>query len=141
MRSALLALTLVAVGGTTLAQHPGHCGVKVTELSRRDIIEKLNGKDAQATVNEVTFAPGQQDTPHRHAGPVFGYVLEGDYEWGLNDEPVKRLKAGDTVYEPAGSLHRVSRNPSANSRTRLLATVLHPRDATQITIPEPPAKK
>ena len=94
-----------AVGGVTLAQHAQHTGksqVKVTELSQRDIIEKLDGKDASATVNEVTFEPGQKDTPHRHAGPVFGYVLEGEYEHAIDDEPVKKYKAGDTFYEPIG---------------------------------------
>ena len=76
--------------------------MKVTQLSQREIIEKLDGKDASATVNEVTFEPGQEDTPHRHAGPVFGYVLEGEYEHAINDEPVKTYKAGETFYEPSG---------------------------------------
>jgi hypothetical protein len=34
------------------------------------------------------------------------------------------------------SLHRVSRNPSATGKTRVLATLLVPRDAKQISIPE-----
>ena len=54
--------------------------------------------------------------------------------------PAQKLSAGGTFYEPAGSLHRVSRNPSAAGRTRVLAVVLHPRDAKQITIPEPPKR-
>ena len=84
---------------------------------------------------EVTFGPGQQDAPHRHAGPVFGYVLEGEYEHAINDEPAKVLKAGDTFYEPTGCLHRVAKNPG-KAKTRVLATVLHPRDAKQISVPE-----
>jgi quercetin dioxygenase-like cupin family protein len=115
--------------------------VKVTTLSERDVTEKLDGKLVKATVVEVRIEPGEGSPPHRHAGPVFGYVLEGEYEWGLNDQPVKTLKVGDTFYEPKGSLHRVSRNPNAKTRTRVLAVVLHPRDAKQITIPEPSAKK
>jgi quercetin dioxygenase-like cupin family protein len=109
----------------------------VTQLSQRDIIEKLDGKAASATVVEVTFEPGQKSSPHHHTGPVFGYVLEGEYEHALDDQPVKKYKAGDTFYEPSGSVHRVARNPSGKTRTRLLAVVLHPRDARQITIPEP----
>ena len=38
---------------------------------------------------EVTFEPGQKNSPHHHTGPVFGYVLEGEYEHALDDEPVK----------------------------------------------------
>jgi quercetin dioxygenase-like cupin family protein len=144
MIRALIGLTIVVVlglDGLTFAGGDVHGKVKVKVLSARDVSEKLDGKDARVTVVEVTIDPAVGSPPHRHAGPVFGYVLEGDYEWGLNDEPVKRLKAGDTFYEPTGSLHRVSRNPSAAGTTRLLATVLHPRDAKQITISEPPAKK
>ena len=126
----------VGVAVTFAAHHDHHEAVKVTQLSQRDIIEKLDGKAASATVNEVTFEPGQEDTPHRHAGPTFGYVLEGEYEHAIDDEPVKKYKAGDTFYEPTGSLHRVARNPSAKTRTRLVAVTLHPRDIKDPTIRE-----
>jgi quercetin dioxygenase-like cupin family protein len=132
---ALAAVAAIGVGGIALARH-GKGEVKVTELSRRDIIEKLDGKDAGATVVEVTFEPGQKDTPHRHTGPVFGYVLEGEYEHAIDDEPVRKYKAGETFYEPSGSVHRVARNPSGTARTRLLAVVLHPRDAGDVTVQE-----
>ena len=68
---------------------------------------------------------------------MFGYVLEGEYEWAIDDKPAKTLKAGDTFYEPTGCLHRVSKNPAAKGKTRVLAVVLHPQDARQIAIPEP----
>jgi quercetin dioxygenase-like cupin family protein len=141
MRRSVLAIVFgaLAVGGMALAHHTGKGQVKVTRLSQRDIIEKLDGKGARATVLEVTFEPGQKDSPHRHAGPVFGYVLEGEYEHAINDEPVKTYKAGDTFYEPSGAVHRVARNPSGKTRTRLLAVILHPRHAKEVTVPE--AKK
>jgi quercetin dioxygenase-like cupin family protein len=115
---------------------PARGQVKVAQLSQRHIIEKLDGKQSSATVLEVTFEPGQKDTPHRHAGPVFGYVLEGKYEHAINDEPIKSYKAGDTFYEPTGSVHRVAQNLSAKTRTRLLAVTLHPRDIKDPTIRE-----
>ena len=126
----------VGAGGMILARHDERGGTEVTQLSQRDIIEKLDGKAASATVVEVTFEPGQKDSPHRHTGPVFGYVLEGEYEHALDDEPVKNYKAGDTFYEPSGSVHRVARNPSGKTRTRLLAVILHPRDTKETTVPE-----
>ena len=132
----LAACAALGAGGMTLAEHAEKGGAKVTQLSRRDIVEKLDGKDAKASVEEVTLGPGQEVPPHRHAGPVFGYVLEGEYEHALDDEPVKTYKAGDTFYEPSGSVHRVARNPSAKTRTRLLAVVLNPRDAKDLTVPE-----
>src|SRR5262245_7026050 len=125
----------VGVGVMNAAQHHED-GEKVRELSVTDIKEKLDGKDARATVVEVTIEPGQAGLPHRHPGSAVGYVLEGEYELGIDDQPTKVIKAGQTFYEPAGAVHRVSKNPG-KVKTRLIAVVLHPRDAKQIAIPEP----
>ena len=105
-------------------------------LAVREIAEKLDGKDTNATAVEVTLEPGQAGDAHRHPGPAFGYVLEGEYEWAIDDRPARVLKAGETFYEPGGCLHRVTRTPG-RVRTRVMAWVLHPRDATQVAIPEP----
>ena len=133
---ALAVCAAVGAGGMTLARHDEKGGTKVTQLSRRDIVEKLDGKDAKVTVEEVAIEPGGRVAPHRHAGPVFGYVLEGEYEHALNDEPVKKYSVGDSFYEPSGSVHRVAGNPSKTGKTRLLAVILHPRDAKEVTVPE-----
>ena len=138
MRKTLLAITVVActVGGMALAHHGGHGKKEVRTLSQNDIAEKIDGKKAKATTVEVTLGPGESEARHRHPGPAFGYVLEGEYEWAIDDQPVKKLKAGDTFYEPSGCLHRVSKNPSKKGKTRILAVVLHPADVKDIVIPE-----
>ena len=145
MRCSLLAIVFgtLAVGGMTQAPHGGHGkgGVQVKLLSQKDIIEKLDGKKAKATMLEVTLAPGEVEAAHRHPGPAFGYILEGEYEWAIDDNKPKIFKAGDTFYEPTGCLHRVSKNPSDKNRTRIMAVVLHPHDAKDIVIPEKDKKK
>ena len=137
---ALIALVFAAgafigVGGMAVAHHD----VKETakSISAWDIVEKLDGKETRVSVVEVTLEPGQAGKPHRHPGPVIEYVLEGEYELGIDDQPSKVFKAGETFYEPTGCLHRVSKNPAAKGNTRVLAVVLYPRDAQQIEIPEP----
>ena len=139
IRTLLTLAAGIGVGVSVMfaADHDHHEAVKVTHLSQRDIVEKLDGKETRVSVVEVTLEPGQAGKPHRHPGPVIGYVLEGEYELGIDDQPSKVFKAGETFYEPTGSLHRVSKNPAAKGNTRVLAVVLHPRDARQITIPEP----
>lgn len=136
-RSLLVLVTGVALGagGMTFA-HRHNDGESVKVISARDIKEKLDGKDAKVTVVEVTLKPRQAGVPHRHPGPGFVYVLEGEYELGIDDQPTKVFKAGETFYEPTGCLHRVSKNPAAKGSTRLIAVVLHPRDAKEIAIPE-----
>ena len=75
MRSTLLTLVIVAgvVGGMSLAHHDEHGkgGEYVKVLSQRDIIEKLDGKKAKATMVEVTLAPGEAKSPGRHHALVF----------------------------------------------------------------------
>jgi quercetin dioxygenase-like cupin family protein len=129
----------VAIGlgaSGTIFAHFHEKGESVKVVSIQKLKEKLDGKDTNATVVEVTLEPGQAGKPHRHPGPAIVYVLEGQYELGIDDQPTKVFKAGEVFYEPGGCLHRVSKNPAAKGRTRLIAVVLHPRDAKKIAIPE-----
>ena len=144
MRRSHLALAVAAaagIGAMTLAggDAPDKGKPMVKPLSTTDIAEKVDGKKSKAATVEVTLGPGQAGTPHRHPGPVFGYVLEGEYEWAIDDKPAKTLKAGDTFYEPTGCLHRVSKN-AGKTKTRVLAVLLAPQGAKELSIPEKPAK-
>jgi quercetin dioxygenase-like cupin family protein len=140
-RLALAVAIAVGIGAMTLAgdDAPDKGKPAVKPLSTTDIAEKVDGKKSKATTVEVTLEPGQAGTPHRHPGPVFGYVLEGEYEWAIDDRPAKTLKAGDTFYEPTGCLHRVSKN-AGKKKARVLAVLLVPHDAKELSIPEKPAK-
>jgi len=136
-RALFLLAAGIGVGASAMTvAHHGEDGEKVKVLTDAAITEKLDGKEATATVVEVTIEPGQAGLPHRHPGSAVGYVVEGEYELGIDDKPTRMVKAGETFYEPAGCLHRVSKNPG-KVRTRLIAVVLHPRDAKEIAVPEP----
>ena len=137
--AALLTGAALGAGGVALARTAPDVGAEPTvkPLSAVDVTEELGGKPARATTFEVTFKPGAASAPHRHPGPIFGYVLEGEFEFQAGEEPLRRLKAGDTFYEPTMALHAVGRNPSEKEPTRVLAVLLHPRDAKQLVLPEP----
>src|SRR5262245_50878016 len=102
-RIALVTLAVIAVG---IVARPEQKHKHDSSLHRatRDISEKLDGKEANATAVEVTLEPGQESAAHRHPGPTFGYVLEGEYEWAIDDQPAKVLKPGETFYEPGRCL-------------------------------------
>jgi quercetin dioxygenase-like cupin family protein len=127
---------VVGIGSFVLAGQDAPRKGPAKRVADTPINEKIDGKASKVTTVELVLEPGHSGSPHRHPGPVFGYVLEGEYEWAINDQPVKRLKAGETFYEPTMSLHRVSRNPSDKVRARVLAVLLVPRDAKQLSIPE-----
>src|SRR5262245_46334208 len=127
----------IGLGAVAMAavQHAGHGTVRT--IAERDIVEKLDGKEVKVAFVEVSLEPGEANAPHRHPGPVFGYVLEGKFEWAINDEPAKVFKAGDTFYEPTGCIHRVSKSAAAKGKTRVLAVIVYPREAKTYVIPEP----
>ena len=81
----LAAAVAIGTGAMTLAggDAPDKGKPTVKPLSTTDIAEKVDGKKSKAATVEVTLEPGQAGTPHRHLGPVFGYVLEGEYEWAI----------------------------------------------------------
>ena len=87
MHRTFLALVACAAVGMAWAHGDQHKdGPKVKVLSQKDVAEKVDGKKAKATTVEVTLEPGQASAPHRHPGPVFGYVLEGRYEWAIDEK-------------------------------------------------------
>ena len=79
----------------------------------------LPGREVRITL--LDRAPGTSSPPHRHPGHhTFGYVVEGTYEFAINGEPGRILNAGETFYEPPTAVHSISRNPSADKRTKII---------------------
>src|ERR1700732_2555884 len=79
----------------------------------------LPGREVRISL--LDRAPQASSPPHRHPGHhTFGYVLEGSYEFAVDGGSPRTMKAGEVFYEPPGALHSVSRNPSADQRTKIL---------------------
>jgi quercetin dioxygenase-like cupin family protein len=74
----------------------------------------------------VEFPPGDPGTPpHRHSGPAFGYVLEGEMRFELEGEPERVVRAGETFWEPGGDvIHYQDGNNRTDSRLRFLVTMM-----------------
>src|SRR5262245_39767660 len=69
-----------------------------------------DGPGREVRMTPVDRAPGVARPPHRHPGHhTFGYVIEGTYEFAIDRQAPRLLKAGDTFYEPPGSIHSTSR--------------------------------
>jgi quercetin dioxygenase-like cupin family protein len=61
------------------------------------------GSDAMMRLVEVP--PGDPGLgPHRHSGPVFGYVVEGEILFELEGEAPYKLTAGQAFSEPGGDV-------------------------------------
>ena len=135
-RGTLMVAAGIVLGavGMTAARHdekhePGR------PLSVREIVEKLDGKETSATAVEVTLRarPGGRAAPPSRAG--------------VRVRPGGRVRVGDR--RPAGQGAQGGRDvlragrlpapgveePGERCKMRMLAWVLHPRDAKDLVIP------
>jgi quercetin dioxygenase-like cupin family protein len=133
---ALLILGSVMVGGGThsaaWAAHPG--GQENVVMS--EALSDVPGSKLTAVL--VTYAPGGKSPKHHHAGSVFAYVVSGSIRsQNSATGPEKVYRAGESFFEPSGSVHLVSENASATQPASLLAVFVAPSDAT-LTVQEQP---
>jgi quercetin dioxygenase-like cupin family protein len=61
----------------------------------------------EIVVGTVTLAPGAVIGFHRHPGDEVGYIVTGSVVWKVRGQPDKTLKAGDSFFNPRGSVHSV----------------------------------
>jgi quercetin dioxygenase-like cupin family protein len=94
----------------------------------------LNLKGWSVTVVEVSYAPGESSSAHRHPGITIAYVLEGEVRSKIGDDPEKHYTAGQMFLETPNQLHAVSRNASTTKPARLLAVMLAEK-GKQLTTP------
>ncbi|MGH9404662.1 MAG: cupin domain-containing protein [Terriglobia bacterium] len=88
----------------------------------KTLIQEPLAKMAKPVVAMITLTmpPGAASSPHKHTGPVFAYLLEGEIENQIEPNPPQRYKPGDFFYEPPMHVHRVMRNLSATNIAKLL---------------------
>jgi len=97
-------------------------------------LSDVPGREVRISV--IERPPSFASPPHRHPGHhTFGYVLEGTYEFAIDRQPPRVLKAGDTFYEPPGAVHSTSRNASADQRVKLLVFMVADQK-NPTTVPE-----
>ncbi len=76
-------------------------GFKRVELQRHD----LTTPGHEAVVARAEFGPGATAPKHTHAGEELGYVLQGELVVSIEGKPPMTVKAGDTFFVPAGTVH------------------------------------
>jgi quercetin dioxygenase-like cupin family protein len=75
-------------------------------------------------VLEVTLAPGQVGTPHRHNAHTFVYVLEGRVQMAVAGGETLTLGPGEMFYESPDDVHAVSSNASRTEPAKILVHML-----------------
>jgi quercetin dioxygenase-like cupin family protein len=118
--SRIVAVAVLIVGGgmalnVAQSQQPG---VTRTDLLRNDL--SVSGREVIQV--RVDFAPGVAFPPHSHPGEEIAYVIEGLLEYQFEGKPPVTLKAGESLFIPAGTIHSAKNVGSVNAAE--LATYL-----------------
>lgn len=102
----------------------------------------LKGYKLESSV--MTIAPGAVDTvSHRHDCDLFGYVLEGEVQIGLDHAAPVVYKTGQMFFEKRNVLHSLAANtlPDRPSRVLLLFLIKDGRNAYTPEYPVPATRK
>ena len=61
----------------------------------------------EIVIGTASLAPGAVIGFHTHSGDEAGYIVKGSVIWKVHGQPDKTLKAGDSFFNPRGSVHSV----------------------------------
>jgi quercetin dioxygenase-like cupin family protein len=108
----IAAATLVIAGAlapeVALAQWQG---VKRTDLQRHDL--SIPGREVFQVL--VEFAPGVVAPNHSHPGEEIVNVVDGVLVYELEGRPAVTLRAGEVLFIPAGTPHKVTNVGGGNA--------------------------
>lgn len=108
--------------------------MQVTDLLHVDPLAIPEGSHGMIQVIELP--PGDAGVgAHRHSGPVFGYVIEGEILFELEGDAPYLIKAGEAFFEPGGDvIHYQAANLSPDVKSRFVVSMLCAPDVPMITM-------
>ena len=91
---------------------------------------------AEARTVRITLSPGDPGAPpHRHPGPIFGCVTEGEVLFELEGRPPRVLRAGEALFEPGGDvIHYQGANNLADAESQMVVTMFAPPGTPLLTV-------
>ncbi|UNK49916.1 cupin domain-containing protein [Lysobacter sp. S4-A87] len=123
-------LAALLTGASVAIGHAENSGISRHEALRHD----LDTPGRELVQVRVDFAPGSAFGMHTHPGVEVAYVLEGTLEYSFEGKPPVTLKAGQSLYIPAGEAH-AARNVGKDNGAEL-ATYLVEK-GKPIVVPRP----
>jgi quercetin dioxygenase-like cupin family protein len=106
---AALVLSVGAIAGDALADK---AQAQRTVLEHHD---QSGVPDKEVIVGTVVLPPGASVGYHVHPGDEAGYIVKGSMVWKVRGQADKTLKAGDSFFNPRGSVHSIVSADSGDS--------------------------
>jgi quercetin dioxygenase-like cupin family protein len=95
-------------------------------------------QNEEVAVYETEYEPGGINPRHLHPAAITFHVLSGTGVWQEEGKPPVTLRAGDSLFVPAGTIHS-HWNPSATEHLRFLEFIVAEKDKGR-SIPQPPSR-
>jgi quercetin dioxygenase-like cupin family protein len=131
---AVLVIAPVSYAEQTAADQSTHHEIMRRTLLTQALDAKIDGKEAQVIMLELTYPPGNSSPPHHHTGPVLVYVLEGALKSQVKGQPLKIYHQGEAFFEPTGAIHQASENASTDKPAKFLAIHILEQGKQQLTV-------
>ena len=121
----LLSIFWVFAGNSTYAQHNHDSTNRSVQLQFAPVLNTFltdpDLKQFKLQSSLMTVPPSLVDTvSHRHDADLFGYVIEGTVEVGLDHKEAIIFKSGQMFHEKRNVIHSLLRNPDKNTPAKVL---------------------
>src|SRR5262245_34294706 len=90
-------------------------------------MDLANTANREVAVYEAEYAPGGINPRHLHPAAITFHVLSGSGVWQEEGKEPITLKAGDSLFVPAGTVH-AHWNPSSTEPLRFLEFIVSEKD-------------
>lgn len=134
----LRSISLATVGVLSMLQaQPAASQERPGVIPHAPLLKMLvpNTANQEVAVYEAEYAPGGINPRHLHPAAITFHVLSGSGVWQEEGKQAVTLKAGDSLFVPAGTIHS-HWNPSTTDRLRFLEFIVAEKDKGR-SIPKP----
>jgi quercetin dioxygenase-like cupin family protein len=131
-------ISIVTIGVLCMLQAPTAVGQEKRGVTPHAPLLKLvvpGTANQEVAVYETEYAPGGINPRHLHPAAITFHVLSGTGVWEEEGKPPVTLKAGESLFVPAGTIHS-HWNPSPTDRLRFLEFMVSEKDKGR-AIPKP----
>ena len=101
LASAIGIIGLLTITISIVALSQSQSGIRRTQLQRHDL--SIDGREV--IQSRIDFDEGEVFGKHSHPGEEIIYVIEGVFEYQVEDKAPVTLKAGDVLFIPNGAVH------------------------------------
>jgi quercetin dioxygenase-like cupin family protein len=128
IQSVAVAVLMAGSALTMQAANAQLAGVGRIDLIKQDI--SVPGHEVVQV--RVDFNPGVLAPAHSHPGEEVAHVIQGTLEYQFEGKPPITLKAGDSLFIPAGTVH--SAKNVGTGEARELATYIVEKDKPLVVL-------